>query len=223
MITVHNLENSQSIRILWLLEELGAEYKIQQYQRNVTSSFAPEEYRKLHPVGWAPTITDDGKAIAETNAIVDYILDKYPDNVLRPEQGSEERLQYLYWFHAAQGSLMPHLVLSLVMRRMVSNVPFIIRPILKYVTSMVMKTFVNPRTYKILDYMDSELAQKKWLSGNNFSAADIVMAYCLESVEERFPESGSYLNIKRYINDFRSRKAYQLALKKNGKFQSLTS
>jgi len=223
MITVHNLENSQSVRILWLLEELGVEYKIQQYSRNEITSFAPEEYRKLHPVGWAPTITDGHMAIAETNAIVDYILDKYPDNTLRPESGAEDRLQYLYWFHAAQGSLMPHLVLTLVMRRMVSNVPFIIRPILKYVTNLAMTTFVNPRTYKILDYMDSELCQNQWLSGSNFSAADIVMGYCLESIEERFPESENYSNIKRYIRDFRSREAYKVALMKNGKFQSLTS
>ena len=223
MITVHNLENSQSIRILWLLEELGVDYKIQQYSRNEITSFAPEDYRKLHPVGWAPTITDGNKAIAETNAIVDYILDQHPDNTLRPASGTEERLQYLYWFHAAQGSLMPHLVLSLVMKRMVSNVPFFIRPIVKFVTDKAMTTFVNPRTHNILDYMNSELQQKKWLSGNTFSAADIVMGYCLESIDERFPSKGRYPNIKRYVSDFRNREAYKVAMRKNGKFQSLTS
>jgi len=223
MITVHNLENSQSIRILWLLEELGVEYKIQQYSRDKVTSFASEDYRKLHPVGWSPTITDGDKAIAETNAIVDYILDQNPGSSLRPESGSKNRLPYLYWFHAAQGSLMPHLVLTLVMSRMVSNVPFFIRPIVKFVTDKAMTTFVNPRTYKILDYMDAELSKKQWLAGDTFTAADIVMGYCLEATEARFPDSASYRNVKRYIKEFRGRAAYKEALRKNGRFESVTS
>lgn len=221
MITVHNLQNSQSVRILWLLEELGVDYKIQQYDRNKETSFAPEDYRKIHPVGWAPVITDGTIALAETNAIVDYIMDKYPDSTLRPAAGSAERPQYLYWFHATQGSLMPFLLITLVLNRMVSNMPFFLRPILKMVRAKVMKILVNPRTEKLLTYMDSELSKKQWLAGDTFTAADIVMGYCLEGIEGRSGGDHPYTHIKRYMKDTHARDAYKIAMKKNGPFNPI--
>jgi len=222
MITVHNLENSQSIRILWLLEELGVEYKIEQYYRNKETSFAPEDYRKIHPVGWAPTITDGDTTIAETNAIVDYILDQYPQSSLRPRAGSPERTQYLYWFHATQGTLMPFLLITLVLKRMVSNMPLIFRPLLKYVTAKVMTVLVTPRVNKLLRYLDDELSNNQWLAGEIFTAADIVMGYCLEGIERRMSNEQVYPNIRRYMNDIRSRDAYKIAMEKNGPFSPIS-
>lgn len=223
MITVHNLENSQSIRILWLLEELGIDYAIQQYSRNKGTSFAPEAYRNIHPVGWAPVITDGEDAIAETNAIVDHILDKYSDSPLRPAAGSAERIQYLYWFHASQGTLMPFLVTNLVLKRMVSNMPFFLRPIIKLVTGKVRETFVYPRTSKLLGYMDTQLSQTQWLAGKSFTAADIVTVYCLEGVVAGSLGEQNYPNITRYMKDIRSRKAYQIAMEKNGPFNPIVA
>ncbi len=221
MITVHNLENSQSIRILWLLEELGVEYNIKQYSRNKETSFASEEYRKIHPVGWAPTITDNGVAMAETNAIVDYILDKHPGSALRPEKGQEGRGDYLYWFHATQGSLMPFLVWSLVLNRMDDGVPFFVKPVVKAITKKVRAQFVHPRTDKLMTHLNNCLRENKWLAGETFTAADIVMGYCLEALDGRSENPHPYPCIERYIRDFRSRDAYKTAMKKNGEFKPL--
>jgi len=221
MITVHNLENSQSIRILWLLEELGVDYNIKQYYRDKETSFASDEYRKIHPVGWAPTITDGGVAMAETNAIVDYILDKHTDNSLRPKEGEQGREAYLYWFHATQGSLMPFLVWSLVLNRMDNGVPFFIKPIVKALTKKVRAQFVAPRTDKLLTHLNNCLLNNQWLAGDTFTAADIVMGYCLEGLDARAGEHHSYTHITRYMSDMRSRDAYKIAMKKNGAFNPI--
>ncbi|EEA92586.1 glutathione S-transferase family protein [Pseudovibrio sp. JE062] len=223
MITVHNLENSQSIRILWLLEELGVPYEIKQYKRDATTDLAPADYKKLHRIGTSPTISDGDVVLPETNAIVDYILDKHPNAVLRPEPGSAQRARYLFWFHATQGSFMPLLLDSLIFKRMVSKVPFFLRPIMSTVVGKVRGVYLTPRITRMLSYIEEELGRSTWLAGENLTAADIVMGYCLEVAEVRVGFGGEYPKIAAYLKRMRSRPAYKTALAKNGDFRPFAS
>ena len=222
MIKVHNLENSQSIRIIWLLEELGVDYEIVQYKRrDQGKGLAPSDYKKLHPAGTSPTISHGDTYLAETNAIVDYILDLHPDDQLRPKPESPDRTQYLYWFHATQGSLMPLLLDSLIFKRMESNAPFFIRPVIGFVVNRVKDVFLQPRLTRIFKYINSELEIHPWLAGENFTAADIVMGYCLEVAEVRSGMLDDYPNILNYLRRMRERAGYQRAIEKNGPFRPI--
>ncbi len=137
MLTLHHLENSQSIRILWLLEELGIDYEFKMYDRDKETMLAPEEYKRISPLGTAPAITDGDMALSESNAIIDYLLDTYGEGTLRPSPGAPERTPYLFWFHAAQGSLQPLLTSSFVFEVMKTRVPFFLKPIVRSVVGQV--------------------------------------------------------------------------------------
>src|SRR3954468_9557069 len=110
MITVHHLNNSRSQRILWLLEELGLPYEIKRYQRDATTMLAPPELLRVHPLGKSPVVTDDGVTVAESGAIIEYLLEKYGGGRLVPAPGSEARRRFTYWLHFAEGSAMPPLL-----------------------------------------------------------------------------------------------------------------
>ena len=218
MLTVHHLENSQSIRVLWLLEELSANYKIQHYQRDNKTSLAPSEFKSLHLVGTSPCITDQDLTLPETNAILDYLMDKFGDQGLRPQKEDVNRAQYLYWFHAAQGSFMPLLLDALIFKRMVNKVPFIIRPVIKFVVDKVRENYLHARLNKFLKHIEDSLAENTWFAGEQFTAADIVMGYCMDvaavrvAMDERFP------NCLRFLKQMRARPAFQQAMEKNGDF-----
>ena len=221
MLTLHHLENSQSIRVLWLLEELGAEYQIQHYQRDKATSLAPAEFKKLHIMGTSPCITDGDLVMPETNAILDYVMDKHGSGKLRPEHGSPDRANYLYWFHAAQGSFMPLLLESLIFKRMVSKVPAVIRPIIKFVVSKVKANYLDVRLDKTLSQIELTLSKSKWFAGEQFTAADIVMGYCMEVASVRVGMDDRYPNAQRFLQQMRARPAYQKAMEKNGDFAPL--
>jgi len=221
MITVHHLENSQSIRILWLLEELGVDYALQHYARTGPQTLAPDSYRQLHPVGTSPTISDGLLVLAETGAIVDYILDMHPDSPLRPQPGTPQRTRYLYWLHAGQASFMPLLLEALIFKRMVSKAPVLIRPIIGAVVKRVHDAYLWPRYHRQLDFMEQELSRSCWLSGEQLTAADIVMGYCLEVAEVRTGIGEQYPHVQAFLQRMRARPAYQRALEKSGPFRPL--
>ncbi|MDK9762044.1 glutathione S-transferase [Vibrio sp. D420a] len=221
MITVHHLENSQSIRILWLLEELNVDYQLQHYKRVGPQTLAPEEYKKLHVIGTSPTITDQDLVLPETGAIMDYILDKYPSSTLRPEPNSSQRVRYLYWMHATQASFMPLMLDALIFKRMVSKVPFFLKPIMSLVVNKVRDGYLWVRYHHHLRYMDQELSQSTWLSGEELTAADIAMGYCLEVAEIRVGIGKEYPNVHEFLNRMRQRPAYQRAIEKGGRFTPL--
>lgn len=216
MLTVHHLENSQSLRVLWLLEELGADYEFKFYKRDAISSLAPAAYKALHPAGTAPVISDGAFVLAETNAIVDYILDQYPESRLRPVAGSAAYPLYLYWFHASQGSLMPLLIDTLIFQRMVSKSPFFVRPIMRAATEQVQNMFHRPRLKGLLEQANRQLDQTAWLTSDELSAADIVMGYCFEALSMRAETEHDYPNIARFMTQMRERSAYQEAVAKGG-------
>ena len=167
MITVHHLENSRSQRVLWLLEELGLPYKIQHYKRDPKTSLAPPELRQVHPLGKSPVITEDGHTIAESGAIIEYLVEHHGQGRLAPPPGSDERLRYIYWLHFAEGSAMPPLLFTLVCDKVKSApMPFFIKPIARAIAGKVMDGFVKPNLKSQLDFMEAELKAHKWFAGD---------------------------------------------------------
>lgn len=221
MITLHNLENSQSIRIIWLMEELGAEYEIKHYGRSGPNGLAPDDLKKLHPMGTSPTITDGDLTLVETNAIVDYILDQNPKSALRPKAGSAERVPYLYWLHAAQGSFQPLLTDTLVFKRLIAKTPFVLRPLIRLVLGKAEAVLLKPRLAKILGLAEETLCQSRWLAGEKLTAADIVMGYCLEVAEVRIGFDGKYPAIEGFLKRMRARPHHKQAMFKNGLFEPI--
>ena len=138
LIVVHHLNNSRSQRLLWLLEELGVLYDIKRYERDRRTMLAPPELRKVHPLGKSPVITDGDVTLAESGAIMEYVIDKYGRGRLVPKPGSPEKLRYLYWMHFAEGSAMPPLLIKLVLDRMM-KAPLLVRPVAKAIASKVRK------------------------------------------------------------------------------------
>src|SRR4051812_12366190 len=114
MVTVHHLNNSRSQRILWLLEELGVPYDIKRYQRDAKTSLAPPELLAVHPLGKSPVITEGDLTLAESGAIIEYLVERHGKGALAPTPGSPERIRYNYWMHFAEGTAMPPLVMKLV-------------------------------------------------------------------------------------------------------------
>jgi glutathione S-transferase len=184
MITLHHLEYSQSFRILWLLEELGIDYELVSYERDPVTYLAPESLKQLSPLGSAPVITDGDLVLAETGAIIDYLLDLHPREDLRPPAWSPYRARHLFWFHAAQGSLMPIILLSTLFRIMRQRAPFFIRPIVALLASQLDSGFSRPRLQALLAKAESDLAQAPWFGGLSPSAADMLLSYGLVAARE---------------------------------------
>src|SRR5450631_762684 len=155
MIIVHHLNISRSHRIIWLLEELGLEYEIINYQRDPKFWYAPASLRKVHPLGKAPIITDGTVVLAESGAIIEYLLYRYGEGKLKPAIGTPEWIQYLFWLHFTEGSLMPLQLLKLVFEKVVAASPFFIKPITKNIKKMVGKNFYEPRIRAQLNYIES--------------------------------------------------------------------
>lgn len=216
MITVHHLKNSRSMRIIWLMEELGLDYELKVYDRNPETNLAPEDYRALHPLGKAPLVTVDGVTLAETGAIVEYFLDKHPESGLRPDQGTPERVPYQYWMHAAEGSLMPLLIMQLFFTRMETTPPFPIKQIVKAVTGKVRDLYLSPSLKGIMSYVEAELGKSEYFAGDKLSGADIMMSFPLEAGMARANTGIAMPNTIAWLERIHSRPAYKAAVQKGG-------
>ena len=159
MITLHHLEYSQSFRILWLLEELGVEYNFKAYERDPAMHLALAAYKALSPTGAAPVITAGDQVLAESSAIVDYVLDLHPNDQLRPPPGSPHRARYLFWLHAAQGSMMPLLLMDSVFLIIRKRVPFFFKSILRGVFGKARAGLSKPRMDALLRKAEADLAE----------------------------------------------------------------
>lgn len=220
MITVHHLENSRSQRVLWLLEELGQRYEIKHYARDRKTSLAPPELAAVHPLGKSPVISDGTTVIAETGAIVEYLLERASDERLRPAAGTPERLRFTYWLHFAEGSAMPPLVMALVLQKIkTAPMPFFARPIAKGIADNVLKSFVRPNIERQLTYMEGELTQREWFAGDTFSAADVMMSFPLEAAASRGGLDVRYPALSAFLVRIHERDAYRRALERGGPFK----
>ena len=222
MIIVHHLNNSRSQRVLWLLEELGAEYQVKRYQRDPKTMRAPVSLREVHPLGKSPVITENGLTIAESGAIIEYLIERHGGGELIPPAGTPERLRYTYWLHFAEGSAMSPLLLSLIFSRLPKQpMPFFVRPIVRGLSSKVLKTFVEPQLREQQDYMESELAKSAWFAGETFTAADIQMSFVVEASAARGGLAAEHPLLMSWLERIHARPAYQRALEKGGPYDLL--
>jgi glutathione S-transferase len=220
MVTVHHLNNSRSQRILWLLEELDVPYGVKRYERDAQTMLAPPSLLAVHPLGKSPVITDsDGTTVAESGAIVEYLVDRYGRGRLIPPAGTPERLRYAYWLHYAEGSAMPPLLLKLVFTRLEeAPVPFFVRPIVKKIAQAAMTSFIEPQLRKHLDYMEAEVAKTGWFTGSDLTAADIQMSFPLEAAASRAGLDRSRPHLTAFLEKIHARPAYRRALAKGGEY-----
>lgn len=201
MLTVHHLGKSQSERVVWLCEELEIPYELKRYSR--APVLAPEEYRALHPIGSAPVISDGELTLAESAAVVEYIIDTFGDGRLKVKQGDPAWPDYLYWFHFANGTLQPA-----VMRLMISGRfnPPEDHPALKLGQS---------RMQRMLKMMDDRLGAVPYLAGAQLTAADIMTVFSLTTMRHFFPyDLSPYPNIRAYLTRIGERPAYRRAMEK---------
>jgi glutathione S-transferase len=204
MLTVHHLNDSRSQRILWLLEELRVPYDIKSYRRDPHSKMAPPELQQIHPLGKSPIVTDDGRAIAESGAIIDYIIRHHGGGRLQPDPSSREYDDYVYWLHYAEGS---------------ASLPFVIDPIAKSFGRMAtpLQRRVDYELHLNLKFIDDCLAGKDYLLGGELSAADVQMSFVGE-LAVTFMDASPYAHLDRWVARFQARPAYQSALERGGTY-----
>ncbi|MCG6117786.1 MAG: glutathione S-transferase [Aquimonas sp.] len=219
MITVHHLEKSRSHRVVWLLEELGLDYEVRVYRRDGKTMLAPAELKQVHPLGKSPVLTDGGLTVAESGAILEYLVDRYDvDGRLRPAPGGQAALDYRYWMHYAEGSLMTPLILALVFSRLPTQpMPFFVRPVVRGLSAKVMQSYIRPQLKTHLAFVEARLEASPWFAGDAFSAADVQMSYPLMAVLER---GGFTLPaVQGYVDRLRARPAWQRTEARCGPFE----
>ena len=204
MIIVHHLENSRSQRVLWLLEELGFPYEVKRYERNPKTMRAPPELKRVHPLGKSPVIEDQGRVIAETGAIVEYLIEK-AEGRLGPPANRDSVLRYRQFLHYAEASMMPPLLGLLIVNRL----GLLGKPARGPVLAMLGEH---------LDWLESELSERPWFAGDEFSAADIMMSFPLEAARSRAGLGAERPNLIDWLERIHARPAYATALQKGGPY-----
>ncbi|KAF9028172.1 thioredoxin-like protein [Hymenopellis radicata] len=214
MIIVHHLNNSRSQRILWLLEELEVPYEIKLYYRN-SMMLAPKELLDVHPLGKSPVITDGDVTLAESGAIIDYLIGKYANGKFK----TSSELQYidnLYYTHYAEGSLMPLLVMGLIFRAVPKYSPWFIRPLVRFFMNQLHKQIVDRQLVNHTSMVDKRLSEVKWIAGGlEPTAADFIMIFPLEGLAA-MKVAGSHT--LEYVQKVHERPAYKRAIEKGGEY-----
>ncbi|KAJ3012771.1 hypothetical protein HKX48_006099, partial [Thoreauomyces humboldtii] len=208
--------NSRSQRVIWLLEELNLNYEIKKYQRG-SDQRAPKELEEVHSLGKSPVITDGTKTIAESGAIIEYLVDTYGNGAWKPALGTDDALRYTHWLHFAEGSLMPPLLLTLVFSSVLRQVPFFIRPIANGISSAVHGKLIDPDLKRIGAYIERELTARPWFAGDVITGADVQMSFPLEAAASR---ASAFLGPKtrEWVAKVHARPAYQRALEAGGEY-----
>ncbi|MBI1393294.1 MAG: glutathione S-transferase [Alphaproteobacteria bacterium] len=218
MIIVHHLEDSRSQRILWLLEELGLDYEIKRYLRDKETRLAPKALKDVHPLGKSPVIEDNGIVVAETGAIVEYLVGEHGGGDIVAPMTAEEKRQYTYWLHFAEGSLMPQLLLKLFFTQVKeAKMPFFAKPIAKGIADRVLGSYVDPNIETQFAFINDHLARNAWFAGDAISGADIMMSFPLEAGADR-AGAGKLKAIKGYLEKIHARPAYARALERGGPY-----
>ncbi len=222
MIIVHHLEHSRSQRVLWLLEELGLPYEVRRYARDPKTMLAPPELAAVHPLGKSPVITDGDVVVAESGAIVEYLVDTHGGGQLKPVSGTPAHRQYVYGLHFAEGTAMPPLLMSLVFHKVRSaKMPFFARPIARGIADQVEKSFLRPNLERQYAFMEAELSGREWFAGDAFSAADVQMSFPLEAAQARAGLDARYPRLTAWLARIHARPAYQRALERGGPYRIL--
>ena len=214
MVKIHHLGASRSDRIIWLCEELSVPYKLVVHQRDPNTMRAPAEIWAINPLAKAPVIEDNGKAVFESGAIIEYLVETYGEGRFKPAKNAQAYIQYLHWMHCAESTLMTPILFGILSSAM-------------GVESEILPLFIEGEYKTLFDYADAELAKHQYIAGEEFTAADIMVAYTLMMADQPpvgpgfAPGDGNsfvspfvnYKNIQRYLGDIRARSAYQRAAK----------
>ena len=200
MITVHHLSMSRSERIVWLMEELDLEYRLERFRRE-PSGAAPDALKAIHTLGKAPVIRDGDMVLAESGAIVDYIVHRYGHGRLAVRPDAPRYARYLYWLHFAEGSLMSLMLIALVL----SRVP--------EASASPVRTRVLARMQQMLSFVDSELVEGPWFAGAEFTAADVMMTFPFTTMRLFLDyDLAPYANVLAYLKRIEARPAYRKAM-----------
>lgn len=219
MIIVHHLNNSRSQRILWLLEELDIPYEIKRYERDPKTIRAPKSLKAVHPLGKSPVITDGDITVAESGAIVEYLVRTYGKKAFSPKEDTPEYRDYTYWLHFSEGSLMPPLLMRMLFEKVkTSPMPFFVKPVAKMISNKVLSTFVNPEIKLTMNFIEDYLGTHEWFAGNTLSGADFQMSFPLEASVAAGALGEEYTNIRAYVKRFQARPAYLKALENGGDY-----
>ena len=205
MLTLHHLNNSRSQRILWLLEELGIPYEVKRYQRDAQTRLAPPELKTVHPLGKSPVVTDGTNVVAESGAIVEYLIDTYGNGRFRPAEGTPDIIPYRHWMHFAEGSAMLPLMLALYTSRLGEAAA----PLVPRITSEIANH---------LSYINNALENRPFLLGNDLTGADIQTSFVVEAAAAR-NLLAAYPNLLRYAETIQARPAYRRALDVGGPYE----
>jgi glutathione S-transferase len=201
MITVHHLGVSQSERIVWLFEELGIPYQLKRYERDPASGLAPASYKALHPMGIAPVITDGALVLAESGAIIEYVIAKYGNGRLAVASDKPNFAEYLFWFHFANGTMMP------------SQMTVFVASLAGAPSDNVVLDSLKARADLAFALVEKRLGEAPYLAGTEFTAADIIMGFSLMTMRAFLPRDlGPYPNIRNYLKRIGERPAYQRAM-----------
>jgi glutathione S-transferase len=205
--------------VLWLLEELGVPYEVKRYERDAKTMLAPPSLMAIHPLGKSPVIVDGENTVAESGAIIEYLVDKYGGGRLVPPAGSAQRRRYTYWLHYAEGSAMSPLLLKLVFDRVAgSPAPWPVSAIARRIAATVTNSFIAPNLKRHLDYIEAELGSHPWFAGEQFTAADVQMSFPLEIAVARAGLNAGRPKSMAFLDRIRARDAYKRALERGGKY-----
>ena len=219
MVVVHHLNNSRSQRVLWLLEELGVPYEVKRYERDAKTMLAPPALTAVHPLGKSPVIVDGNATVAESGAIIEYLMDHYGQGRLLPPAGTPQRLRYTYWLHYAEGSAMTPLLLKLVFDRVAANpAPWPVSAIARRISATVNQAFIGPNVKRHLDFIEAELGAHAWFAGEQFTAADVQMSFPLEIAVARAGLDAGRPKTMAFLERIHARDAYKRALERGGKY-----
>lgn len=204
MLTVHHLNNSRSQRVLWLLEELGLDYAIRNYERDAETNLAPPELIEIHPLGKSPVLTDETHTIIESGAIIDYIVRHHGAGRLAPKPGTPAYENYLQWMHYAEGSAMLPLMLKMYTGRLPDG-------------GELLQPRINSELENHLGFMNSALDNQEWFVGNEFSAADVQLSF-VPQVGKLLYGLDSFPNLEAFLGRIHARPAYKRALERGGPY-----
>ena len=218
MITVHHLNDSRSQRVLWLLEELGVPYEVKRYQRDARTMLAPAALKAIHPLGKSPVLDDGETRMAETGAIIEYLLETHPASGLRPAAGTAEARRFTYWLHYAEGSAMTPLLLKLIFTAIPGRVPFLARGVAKGISRAMDANMIGPQITAHTAYWEAELSRSEWFAGDAFSAADIMMSFPVEAAGSRIGYGADKPRLKAFLQKIHARPAWQRALERGGPY-----
>ena len=223
MLVLNHLENSRSQRVLWLMEELGLDYQVKTYLRDKETSLAPAALKSVHPLGKSPVLEHDGTMVAETAAIVEYLIDMHEAGAdgggWRPTRGTAAYRDYVFWLHFAEGSLMPQLLLKLFFTRIKeTKMPFFAKPIARGIADKVLGDYVTPNLETQFEFIESHLQNNAWFAGDDLSGADVMMIFPLEAALQRGGLKESHKATRAYVEKTHARPAYKKALEKGGPY-----